>query len=89
MTLDINLQFRGCGETIILPGVAIAEVKRERGHNQSEFARLMKEERIRPTGFSKYCIGVSMLYPAIKHNQFNPKLQMVSRIIREEYEYVF
>lgn len=89
VTLDINLQFRGCGETIILPGVAIAEVKRERGHNQSEFARLMKEERIRPTGFSKYCIGVSMLYPAIKHNQFNPKLQMVSRIIREEYEYVF
>ena len=89
VTLDLFLQFRGCGETFILPGVAIAEVKREKGHNESEFVHLMKGERIRPTGFSKYCIGVSMLYPAIKHNHFNPKLQMVSNIIREEYEYVF
>lgn len=89
VTLDLNLQLNGCGETVILPGVVIAEVKRPKGHTDSPFVRLMKTECIRPTGFSKYCIGVSILYPNIKHNQFKPKLQMVSNIIREENQYVF
>lgn len=89
VTIDLNLQFRGGGETIILPGVIIAEVKRKWGRHDSPFVRLMKTEHLRPTGFSKYCIGVSMLYPDVKHNHFKSKLQMVSKIIREENQYVF
>lgn len=89
VTIDLNLQFRGGGETIILPGVIIAEMKRASGRDDSPFVRLMKTEHLRPTGFSKYCIGVSMLYPEVKHNHFKSKLQMVSTIIREENQYVF
>lgn len=34
-------------------------------------------------GFSKYCIGVSLLYPAVKHNRFKPKLQLINKLMKE------
>jgi hypothetical protein len=36
----------------------------------------MRQHLIRPSGFSKYCVGASLLYPALKHNRF-------SRILRQ------
>jgi hypothetical protein len=48
----------------------------------------MKARGTRFTSFSKYCIGVSMLYPEIKHNRFKPKLRMISQLIQKEGNYV-
>lgn len=87
VTIDLNLKFRGRGETIVVPDVAVAEVKQARNQGRSDFTQLMKAERIRPTGFSKYCIGVSLLYPQIKHNRFKSSLDMMSKIIYGEPQY--
>lgn len=88
VTLDLNLQFQAGGRTVIMPGVVIAEVKKDGHDGNSAFIRLMRALAIRPTGFSKYCIGLSMLYPHIKHNRFKPKLRMVGKLIQEKENYV-
>lgn len=84
VTLDFNLQFDQEGQTMVLPGIVIAEVKQERLDLASPFTRHMRVRGIRPTGFSKYCLGVSSLYPEIKHNSFKPKLLMLSKLIDGE-----
>lgn len=88
VTLDIDLKFQAGERTVVLPGIVIAEVKKIGRDLDSEYIRLMKARTIRSTGFSKYCIGVSMLYPEIKHNRFKPKLRRIGRLIHGEQCYV-
>lgn len=88
VTLDLNLQFRQGGQTMILPGLVIAEVKKNGPDHESAFIRHMRALLIRPTGFSKYCIGVSMLDAGVKHNSFKPQLRMVTDLIQTGGYYV-
>jgi hypothetical protein len=88
VTIDLNLQFIGNDEQTALPGLVIAEVKRSGADHDSPFVRHMRAMCIRPTGFSKYCVGVSMLYDEVKHNSFKPKLRMISKLIHGERYYV-
>ncbi len=82
LTLDLNLQFCNDRRTVALSGIAIAEVKQDGVNHNSDFIRQMRAMNIRPTGFSKYCIGVSMLYQNVKHNNFKPKLRLVNKLMR-------
>lgn len=41
----------------------------------------MRDARIRKTGFSKYCIGVSLLYPTIKHNNFKAHQRLLQKLV--------
>jgi hypothetical protein len=89
VTIDLNLQFiDNDGQTMTLPGLVIAEVKKSGADHDSSFTRHMRAMSIRPTGFSKYCVGVSMLYDEVKHNSFKPKLRMISKLIHGEEYYV-
>ena len=80
VTLDMNLAFVREAECAGLPGIVIAEVKYAGARQASEFARRMRERRVRDTSFSKYCMGVSLLYPEVKHNRFKAKQRLVMRI---------
>jgi len=81
LTLDLNLRFFNDTRTVSLPGVAIAEVKQE-GHNpHSPFFWQMRAMNLRPMGFSKYCMGVTLLYDSVKANNFKPKLRRVHELI--------
>ena len=82
LTLDLNLQFCNSSRIVTLPGIAIAEVKQNGIDHDSDFIKQMRAMNIRSTGFSKYCIGVSMLYQHIKHNNFKPKLRLVNKLMR-------
>lgn len=77
LTLDVNLEFGQAGRDVEIPGIAVAELKQETVDRGSAFFRAMRAMRVRPTGFSKYCIGVSLLVPTVKHNRFKPKLRML------------
>lgn len=82
LTLDLCLQF-GCGPRgASLSGLAIAELKQGAISRSSPFLQQMRALRIRPTGFSKYCVGVALLYPHVKHNNFKPQLQLVQALLR-------
>ena len=40
----------------------------------------MRALGIRSTGFSKYCIGIALLYPQVKHNNFKPILRLLDKL---------
>ena len=84
LTLDVNLQFRHGGAGAALPGVAIAEVKQQGFSLQSDFIRQMRALDVRSTGFSKYCMGISMLYEGVKRNNFKPRELLVKKIMQRE-----
>ena len=42
----------------------------------------MHAAAIQPLSFSKYCVGVALLYPSIKHNTFKPQLRLVQKLLR-------
>ncbi|MFL7794198.1 MAG: polyphosphate polymerase domain-containing protein, partial [Anaerolineae bacterium] len=80
LTVDVGLQFSWNGVCVPLTGIAIAEVKQDGFSMDSEFIRQMRAEGVRATSFSKYCIGVSMLYPEVKHNRFKPQLRQIDKL---------
>ena len=47
-----------------------------------QFARLMRHYHVRDTSFSKYCMGVSLLYPDVKHNKFKAQQRLVARLMQ-------
>ena len=47
----------------------MAEVKQARPSLRSPFRRLMRELRIAPVHFSKYCYGIYLFHPEERHNR--------------------
>jgi hypothetical protein len=86
VTLDLDLRFHSDNDSVTLPGLVIAEVKQSGVNRQAAFVRQMRAAGIHPTSFSKYCIGVALLYPGIKHNTFKPTLQHVGALLRELHQ---
>ncbi|MCB9137311.1 MAG: polyphosphate polymerase domain-containing protein [Caldilineaceae bacterium] len=80
VTLDVDLRFDGAGRSVSLPHIVIAEVKQERFSQASEFIRLMHQYHVRRNGFSKYCMGASMVYPELKQNRFKKKHRLLARL---------
>ena len=91
LTLDLRLRFTGyedsfaASRSLDLPGLAIAEVKQDGLNRGSAFVSRMRELGVRPTGFSKYCAGVAMLFDEVKHNNFKPKMRLVEKLVQGEY----
>lgn len=81
VTIDMNLRFRAESRIAALPGIAIVEVKQDGVDRGSGFIQQLHAAQIRPTGFSKYCIGVALLYPHIKHNRFKPTLRLINSLL--------
>ncbi len=86
VTLDLNLTYGRQAERAALPGIVVAEVKLQGTRHVSEFVRVMHQHLVRSTGFSKYCMGVSLLYPGVKHNAFKVKQRLVARVQGVEYD---
>ncbi|MCU0500944.1 MAG: polyphosphate polymerase domain-containing protein [Anaerolineae bacterium] len=80
VTLDLDLAFSRDRDYADFPGIVVAEVKFQGERHASEFARLMRAYRVRATSFSKYCMGVSVLFPDVKHNKFKAKQRLVARL---------
>lgn len=82
VTLDVDLAFFTAQNTVQLEGIAIAEVKMNACHQPSPFLAQMQAQKLHPRGFSKYCIGVSMLYDQVKKNALKPNLLWVDKMIK-------
>ena len=80
LTLDVGLEFKRGHSHKALSGIAIAEVKQERLSRESPFFQQVRQLHIRPTGFSKYCVGAALLYPFLKQNRFKEKLLSVQKL---------
>lgn len=84
VTLDLDLSFSWDGQGVRLPGLVVAEVKYQGAIYASDFVRRMRELHVRGASFSKYCIGISLLYPQEKHNRFKAKHQLIARLMAGE-----
>lgn len=68
------------GASVALPGVVTAEVKQAGRPRPTVFIQVMHQLQVRAGGFSKYCVGVSLLYPHLKHNNFRPQLRALAHL---------
>jgi hypothetical protein len=80
LTLDLDLRFGAGVRTVALPGLAVAEVKQAGRGRDSAFMQEVRALGIRPDRFSKYCTGVALLVPGIKHNNFKPRLRRIAQL---------
>lgn len=81
LTIDFDLKFHNekTGMDREMGPLVIIEVKRD-GQTYSPVLDLLKQLRIHQSGFSKYCIGMSLTNPALKRNRFNERLRYVEKL---------
>jgi hypothetical protein len=83
VTIDTGLSYKRNGESFSYPHIVIAEVKQ--GKNQfSPFIKVMKANHIRPSGLSKYCLGIVTLNKEVKINNFKSKILYLKKISNEK-----
>lgn len=80
LTMDLGLRFSDPQGEGALSGIVVAELKQPRADRRSPFVRLMRQRGIRPSGMSKYCIGMLTLGRPVKHNAFKEVLLLLQRI---------
>jgi hypothetical protein len=82
ITIDYNLRFflPDGSKALELPGISIAEIKREGILSASKFNSVLRDHRIYPMRFSKYCLGIAMLHPDITQNRFKEKIRKMRQI---------
>ena len=86
LTIDFNVRFDNF-ETGLAAGtgdLVIIELKRD-GNVFSPVLEILRELRIKASGFSKYCIGSVTTNGALKNNLFKPKLVRVSKLAHYDF----
>ncbi len=81
ITIDFDLRFESEKKTIKdeTSHIVIAEVKQEKLDRTSFFYKLMKENGVRPSSMSKYCIGTSLLNKDLKANRFKKNFRVLTK----------
>ncbi|MBQ7571605.1 MAG: polyphosphate polymerase domain-containing protein [Bacteroidaceae bacterium] len=82
LTIDFDVEFRNfetrdeaqTGELVII------ELKRD-GNVPSPVLDILRQLRIKPSGFSKYCIGSVMTNRGLKHNMFMEKMVRIKKLV--------
>lgn len=80
-TIDRELQYTKNGAWIKLDKLAIIEIKTDGRKSISPLAITLKEERIRASGFSKYCVGRVLTDDDLKRNAFKRKIRKIEKTI--------
>ena len=81
LTLDFNLQFHNERNeaNYSLPRLLIVEIKRD-GLVPSEAIDILRQLRIKKSGFSKYCIGLCLTDNQLKQNRFKQKIHKINKL---------
>jgi len=79
VTIDLDLSYLKGNEERKFKNISIAEVKQETFSQNSSFFNVMRELRIMPMRFSKYCFGIYQFYPALKYNRFKQRNLFIER----------
>ena len=81
LTIDIDLRFHNLitGDDASLAQLAIIELKRD-GLLRSPILDMLLQLRIKPLGFSKYCMGSALTNNNLKTNRFKERLLLIDRM---------
>ena len=80
ITIDLELSFEWNEIVKMLKQIVIVEVKQENRNRLSPFVQALKKRHVREISLSKYCIGVAMLVPFVKRNNFKEKLIKLNKL---------
>jgi hypothetical protein len=80
ITIDLQLSFEWNKIAKELKQIVIVEVKQENRNRLSPFVQALKKRHVREESISKYCLGVAMLVPFVKKNNFKEKLIKVNKL---------
>ena len=81
LTIDYDVRFHNyeTGKDAHVGPLVIIELKRD-GNVYSPILDILRTLRIKPSGFSKYCIGSVMTNKGLKQNLFKARLVKLSRL---------
>ncbi len=82
LTIDCHVKFHHIETDIhdTFDRLVIIELKRD-GNVYSPVKSMLRELRIKPSGFSKYCIGSAMTKPSLKRNRFKKKFVRINKLL--------
>lgn len=81
-TIDLNLRFEIGDKMVALDNLVIVEIKSDGKSAFSPLALALREQRIKSSGFSKYCIGRTVINAALKRNAFKGKIRSIEKTIQ-------
>ena len=84
LTIDTSLCFHNMSTDLdrSLEGLVIIELKRD-GLTPSPILGLLNRLRIKPHGFSKYCMGMAFTDSGLRQNRLKERLRNADRLCRE------
>lgn len=84
LTIDVNLRFHNIatGNYRFMNNLVIIELKRD-GLKPSPIIPMLRQLKIHPHGFSKYCIGSALTNEDLRRNRIKPRLHSVEKIMKK------
>jgi len=79
VTVDLAPSFANSDSEITLNNLVIIEIKQSKSSDPALITKVLQDMKIRKQGFSKYCVGRSLLEENIKKNNFKPLLLKIRR----------
>lgn len=81
LTIDFDLQFDNfeTGTQEAMDNIVVVELKRD-GRVYSPILEMLRDLRIKPLGFSKYCIGSALTNPSLPINLLKERLHRIDKI---------
>lgn len=85
VTIDLDLHYASLDGKmeIAVPGLSIIEIKQNR-FSFSSMGETLRNNRIKKTGISKYCLGIYLLEPGEKVNIYKRKIRTIKKITHHE-----
>lgn len=80
VTIDTGIEFEYNGKKTGFDQLVIGEIKQERTDYNSPILHYLKKNGIRPSGMSKYCLGMAVLKEDLKHNAFKERILNIQKI---------
>lgn len=74
VTIDTFPGFKNKDHEVVLDNLVIIEVKQSKANKPALVTQVLSEHKIRRQGFSKYCVGRSLIEDNLKKNNFKPLL---------------
>lgn len=84
LTIDMDLLFHHLQTDITrdMKNFVVIELKRD-GNVPSPALAILRDLHIKPSGFSKYCMGTAFTNPDIKQNNFKERIQLINKLIQK------
>jgi hypothetical protein len=90
ITVDYDIRYSDeAGRLARFPYIAIIEVKRDGKKSVSPITEILKEGKIKPFGFSKYCMGTAAMKDIRHKNNLKAKFLTLNKLENEYFRSIY